>query len=394
MTQTAVPPSVPAQNYRGSPNPADCSFFLPPPTEIGELIAGESTLRTGMKPMALAVYWMILLLSAVPGIALMFYGSVTNFANPDERTLWWVLGGAVEILLPLATWGSTRFKHTCGYLGREGAVRYTVRGKVEARPKIESVLFGEAAELRTKTTRRYVNGVYAGTNYAFSWTDQAGRTKLKLSGSFNSQKGTPKPKSPWYFVQAAEIAWINYPLRGADEELARTGELTFHVDKKKTVVLGPGFIEFHFGGRVDRCEAGDIKSIQLQNGQFMILHRDVRWFSSKGKFGFPYGEMGNARVFLFAVERFCPRAHGIRGGDSCRQESFGGEHFRIMWGRKSRIVIQGCFGFSCVSSDAAGRAAIFARRACVDRSAAGESACGEGQGGAREQDVLGDCAVL
>ena len=160
--------------------------------------------------------------------------------------------------------------------------------------------------MRTAQTRHYYNGIYTGTSYSFLWTDAAGRKVLGLSGRHQGKNALPKPGDPFHFANATEIAWSMFLLARADAELAEHGALRFNVGGNKWLVIGPGFIEFHFGGRTDRCEAGDIKSIALSQGQFAILHRDAKWYSSKGKFSFPYGNMANARLFLLVLDRFLP----------------------------------------------------------------------------------------
>jgi len=303
-------------NYQGVANAPDRRFFVAPPPEIGEVVAGESTLRAGAKPISGGLKFGLYILAGIAATAVTTLAWATMPGIRGDRQP----GPALPVIAVLSlapfllfVWSITRFRHVSGFIGRVGAVRYTVTGRVTNRKKVEFIVFAEAAELRTKLTRRYLNGMYTGTKYTYTWVDFNGEPKLALSGRFDDSGRRPEPKNAFNFAEAAEIAWSNFQLRRADQELAQRGSLCFQVGYNKIVLIGPGFIEFHFGGRVDRCEAGDIKSIQLQNGQFSIQHRDARWFSSKGKFSFPYGEMGNARVFLFAVERFLPKSTWYSG---------------------------------------------------------------------------------
>ena len=52
-----------------------------------------------------------------------------------------------------------------------------------------------------------------------------------------------------------------------------------------------------------RLTSADIKTLNIANGTFSIQTHEARWFSSKGKFSFEYGGMGNAKLFLYALER-------------------------------------------------------------------------------------------
>src|SRR4051812_48305831 len=99
------------------------------------------------------------------------------------------------------------------------------------------------------------------------------------------------PEDPFHFVRAVEGAWNQFALRRADAELAANGHLRWPIGDKEHLLVGPGFIEFHFPGRVDRCEAKDIKSIGVNNRQFHIVHRDAKWFSMKGRYSFSCGTM-------------------------------------------------------------------------------------------------------
>ena len=54
--------------------------------------------------------------------------------------------------------------------------------------------------------------------------------------------------------------------------------------------------------RVDRVTRADIKTLTVHDGTFEIETHDARWFSRKGRFQFEYGSMGNARLFLHALE--------------------------------------------------------------------------------------------
>jgi hypothetical protein len=66
--------------------------------------------------------------------------------------------------------------------------------------------------------------------------------------------------------------------------------------------VGPGFLEFHFGGEPVRVSKPEIASVTLGAGRFSFKHKDAKWFSQAGKYTFNYGAMGNAQVFLLALD--------------------------------------------------------------------------------------------
>lgn len=310
MTQPATPDiAIPADvpDLAGKPRPADRVFFAPPPEQIGPLFRAESSLRVGKRPFALLTRVLWVLASLIPGIVFLVLWFVAGNQNRPEYAVAWCLSALVAFVLgPVLALYFTRFRVSCAYVGQLGAIRYTLRGDLQAKPTTEALLFEQAAELRTAQTRHYLNGAYTGTHYTFNWTNPQGRRVLLLKGKHMGQNGDPKSGDPYYFANASEIAWSMYLLNRADAELAQNGSLQFRIDAKKAVIVGPGFIEFHFNGRVDRCDAPDIKSITLNQGQFAIQHRDAKWYSSKGKFSFPYGIMPNARLFLLVLDRFLP----------------------------------------------------------------------------------------
>jgi hypothetical protein len=308
MTQFAPEITIPAEvpDLAGRPRTADRVFFAPPPEQIGPLFRAESSLKAGKRPMSAAMRLVIAGLCCIPSLFFVYLWIVNARNDPDAAVMMFILFVVTFLLglaLPLYL---TRFRATCAYVGQLGATRYTLKGKLENKPAAAFIDFQGAAELRTAQTRHFVNGVYTGTTYNFTWTNPQGRRLLTLKGQHKGKDGLPKPGDPFHFALASELAWSMFLLNRADAELAEHGALSFRIDAKKAVVIGPGFIEFHFNGRVDRCEAQDIKTISLSQGAFSIHHRDAKWYSSKGKFSFPYGNMANARLFLLTLDRFLP----------------------------------------------------------------------------------------
>ena len=302
--QVAIPEDVPS--LAGNPRTNDRVFFAAPPAEIGPLYRADSSLQIGKRPTSVAVRLVITALAMLPGAVVTVLALREGMGGSDTWVGILVLGAVLMLIGWAITWYKTRFRVFCAYVGQLGAIRYTLKGKLENKPRVEFILFDRATELRTAQTRHFYNGVYTGTTYSLIWTDGAGRKVFGLSGRHQGKNGLPKPADPFHFANATEIAWSTFLLNRADAELAEHGALRFNVGSKKAVVVGPGFIEFHFGGRTDRCEAGDIKSIALSQGQFSIQHRDAKWYSSKGKFSFAYGNMANARLFLLVLDRFLP----------------------------------------------------------------------------------------
>lgn len=281
--------------------PAEVEFFAEPPAEIGKVNSAGSTLRPGRKPMAFGVR---LLIGILAGGAIVFgaYWLSRDSAPADRETcryLGYFLGaGALGLTLLL-----TRFKVICSFVGEQGAASFTLKGRRDAKPKVQLLLFAQAEELRAKQIRHYVNGVYTGTTYDYTWADPGGQRLLRLKGNYRQRKKGLRAGEPYRFVQAAEAAWSTHYLGRANKVLKSEGSIPFRVDKQRVVRVGPGFIEFHFGGEPMRLTREDIASVSLGSGTFQFKHKDAKWYSLSGRYSFQYGGMANARVFLLALEQ-------------------------------------------------------------------------------------------
>lgn len=86
-------------------------------------------------------------------------------------------------------------------------------------------------------------------------------------------------------------------------QLQAEGSIPFRVDGTRWLRVGPGFIEFHFGGEPARVTRDEIETVSLSNGQFSFKHKDAKWYSRAGKYSFAYGQMANAKVFLLALDK-------------------------------------------------------------------------------------------
>ena len=288
-------------DHSGQPRLAEVEFFAEPPVQIGRVLSAESTLRPGRQPIPLGVRLLIGLVLA--GVILYFTRSVGRGAVPAEREVYQALGLAVAVGALGITLLLTRFKAKCTFVAEDGIACFTLKRRREAQPKAQVLLFGDAHELRARQTRHYINGVYTGTAYDYTWTDRAGKRLWRSQGSYRQRKKGLRPGEPFRFIQAAEIAWSVHYLARAQQVLRSEGAIPFPVDKRRVVRVGPGFLEFRFGGEPVRLERNDIASVSLGGGTFQFKHKDAKWYSLSGKYSFQYGNMANGRVFLLALEK-------------------------------------------------------------------------------------------
>jgi hypothetical protein len=297
-------------SHNGEPLDRTRDFFSAPPAEIGKVFTGHSSLPLGKQPFSLGTRLMIILFIPAVCVVLGYFIAQSDTHGSGMGPL---IGMSAVGLIALGLgWHFTRFKQTCSYVGENGLARFTLTGPREATPpKAEMFLFDQAAALRTGQTRNFYNGVYTGTTYGFTWTDALGAKVFTLGGQYNSKAGTPKRDSAFWLARAAERAWNIRQLDRLQRELEQNGFVQFNLGGSDFVRVGPGFFEFGMKGEVARINADEIKTLNLSQGQFVIHHKDARWFSSKGKFSFAYAKMANAQLFLLAMEKLS----GFRFGE-------------------------------------------------------------------------------
>lgn len=279
---------------------ADDDFFAAPPAEIGDILSAHTTLRRHVQPTALAARIGLTVFVGLGGLAFgLFFAAMTN--NTFFQLLWpavFTIGG---IALALS---STRFKHTCTYVGRDGLARFTCQGSRES-VLAEIFLFQDAQELKAHQTRQYHNGVYQGTSYAFTWTDIGGRPRFVITGVFRHEAGNPPDKDPYYFGTAAEVAWTVYLANQMQAQLSLQGTIYFGLGGKNWLRIGERQLILHQNDATVEWSADELAEVRVEKGQIEIRRHDARegWFSSSGIWKFPYANLANARLFLILMDR-------------------------------------------------------------------------------------------
>jgi hypothetical protein len=289
--------------HNGEPMPPDREFFAAPSPEIGEVNSAWSTLTFGKSPKPIALRAGIafaLLCAGFFGVSLGADSAGWKAGHPDVGIM--AVGAGIGLVAALIAYFSMRFSHTCSFTGTDGIVKYAISGSRDAVPKPELLLFDTVTDLRTSQTRNYHNGIYTGTSYTYTWKRPDGSTALRLNGTYSSKEGTPKIKDAYWFARAGEVAWNSYQLDLINEDLEKMGYVEFPINKTDAVRVGRGFLEFVWKGEIARINVDEVRDIRLNSGQFQIAHKDAKWFSSKGKFSFAYGNMSNAQLFLASLD--------------------------------------------------------------------------------------------
>lgn len=295
------PPSAPdgtLANHGGGPIPDDADFFADPPDEIGPVTSAHTTLLQGKRHWTPGGRLVLVGLCGLGGLAagalaVLVFRVRNDFGQFALPTLPALLAALVALIC-------SGFRHTCSYVGREGVARFTCSGHRRRLTKQEVFRFRDATDLRTGQTRQYVNGVYTGTNYHFTWTDVGGRKRYRVGGTYKNQKGNPPTADPFHFGKAAELAWTGYLLDQARRQVELAGSVVFQLARGHWVRLGPGLLTYCLGGEEVTWPAEEIAGAQVDQGVVRVRRVDARegWLSSRGVLKFPFDTLANAQLFF------------------------------------------------------------------------------------------------
>jgi hypothetical protein len=288
-------------DHRSMARTPEYELFAEAPPQIGKVVSVESTLKAGRRELPIQTR---VLMAGLPAFVVScgLLWAADRVRSADRAPLM-LMAPIVGLLIGAIVWYFSRFSHRCTFVGESGIALFHLRGHREARPTAQVLVWSEASELRAAQTRHFYNGIYTGTSYEYRWTDAQGRLMVRLNGKYMGRDGPPKPLDPYHFAAAAEVSWSIHYLARAQEQLKREGSIAFRVDGRRVVRVGPGFMEFHFGGEPVRITADEIATVSLDSGTFAFKHKDAKWYSSAGKFNFQYGQMANGKVFFLALDK-------------------------------------------------------------------------------------------
>jgi hypothetical protein len=291
------------KNHGGGNLSANADFFVAPPPEIGSVTSAYTTLRTDKKPKSVGTRLLLAIvfagLGAILGLSIDLFAQVRD---PGWQVIWPVGLGGLALVIAFA---ATGFKHTCTFVGQEGMAKFICSGNRDRLTTSDIFRFRDAAALRTGQVRRFVNGVYQGTNYTFTWSDTPGRKCYAVSGTYQSKEGNPHSADAYHYANAGEIAWSLYLLHQSLATVNASGSIYFGLTGGDWIRLGQGYMKMHFRGQQEDCTRNEISHMSLQQGTVVIKRIDAKegWFSSKGVYKFPYSSLSNARLFLLLMEK-------------------------------------------------------------------------------------------
>lgn len=209
-------------------------------------------------------------------------------------------GGTVvgALLLLAIVWFVRRPQAT--FVGKSGLMRYT-RGLLFG-PKHEVFRFDDAGELKVQRIRQFVNGVYTGTRYDYTWRRPNGQVAFRIHGQYNDAGGLDS-HDPVHFAYAAEAAWSSHRIQHFDRMIAQQGVARFQCGRD-WIGIGRGFLELGAGGQTKQIRVEDTKDIFLEQGVLVIKEKDAKEgiFRSEGVHRFPIAALTDFQVFLVVLE--------------------------------------------------------------------------------------------
>ncbi len=282
-------------DHTNKPRPKSRDMFEPPPAEIGEIVSGDSTLRTGDRGYPL---WVLVVVS----VGIFGFAGLIAHEVPRAVHVALVVIGAAGVTAGM--WYAMRFKHVVTYVGRDGLARITVTGSRRGPRRTEILRFASADELRVEDSTIIITPVAQQQTFGYRWFDRSGRRLFLIEGPYVA---TVVPHDPLNFAHAAEAAWCTHRLARYEEDLARDGFLVFSILGGKSVRVGRGFLELRgFAAQPVRLTREELDGVTLREGAFRVNHVDATWYG-KGKFTIKYGNLGNAQLFVAALKQFLPR---------------------------------------------------------------------------------------
>ena len=307
-------PPLEVTEHDGQPLAPDLDFFAAPPVEIGAVRSAHTSLKKGARERPLPLRIALAALGGAVGYLLTLgfdYLTKILFVLADiTRTpviLWELL------LLPLwiyLGWRSSGFKHNCTFAGEYGCAQFQCEHERSKITRGTYFLFKDAWALSTRMTRRTKNGVYQQTSFTYSWHSSDSKNAIfTIQGLHYADSKKPPADNLYNFATSVESAWYRYATPKIDAEFRQNGRVKFYMGYECWSILGHGYIEFmDEHGQASRCGAEEIGSAKLSDGQLTIRRKDAKsgifhLFNAEGVFGFPYGAIHNARLFLYLFEK-------------------------------------------------------------------------------------------
>lgn len=299
-------PSSEIKTHKGETIPSDLTFFTPPPQDIVNLRSASSTIQNGK-----IIQQTKFINKLLTGLSIGFFCGLSlaailraAFGNSGIAL---ISGLVVAIGLSVLSIFSN-LPASCSYVGDSGIANYILKKAANPKKGIGLFLFHQAEELRVAQTQNFANGTYMKTFYSFEWKNANGKTVFNINGEYvRLEDDFPTKLYPYYFALAAEKAWSLFKFELLHQELKQNGKVTFNIGNNDAIIIGQGYIELIKKGQPSRLDGNEIKQISLSKGVIHIVPKEIKssgfmGFGSDGTWQIPYGDIGNAKVFILLFD--------------------------------------------------------------------------------------------
>jgi len=301
---------LPLMTHAGKLIVADDDFFHEAPPEIGRLYSASTTLKSNWQPKPLGIRFSITGAVFAACCTLVFVATLTIQVKlvrlpADDVSFQLSMSALAGVIGAAIAFWFTRFRHMCTFVGTKGVAQFYCQGDRDRIVSAKLFVFTDAVLLRIGQTRHYYNGLYTGTQYSFTWTNERGEIVYQQTGKYKSEVGTPEPGNCYHLALMAENAWTMHLLRDVDRILSNNERLFFALKGGDFVEMGQGIFVLMQGGKTIAFRADQIEKMTIGNGVVTIweVGAQTGWFVNKGVHQFMYHDLGNARFFLIAAEK-------------------------------------------------------------------------------------------
>ena len=245
-----TPQFTPKFDYWGNQISENIDFFKLP-QKIGKIIAGFSTLHKKDTPQTKKekTGCIFQAIGISIGISLLIIW-IFNVSNPIALAVWFII--PLIIILAFAV-QSTKFEHTCTYIGVNGFAEYKCAKKRDNIISSTEINFNQVTDFIKFTVINKLNFTYQNTSYSFYWLNKESVVK-KYEGTHTDKKGEPDKEifADYWLNIYAEKYWTIYLLDNMEKQIEIVGYLVFNIYhfennqwvRTPFIHLGVGYIKF------------------------------------------------------------------------------------------------------------------------------------------------------
>ena len=301
QAQTSWEPPAGLTAHGGFAIGPEMDFFAPPPPEIGPVVSACSTLKKRRQPFSYAMRALIGLAAGaammlVAEILLRVLGNPPSYNGPMR-----IMFGVFAIVIAIVTFFALRFKHTCTYLGEQGAAEFKLSGSRDAISTQRVLVFSQADHVLVGIVQLRQHGIHTQTSFAYTWLDASRRTLFEIQGEMSKHK----PYAPYHFSVAAEDQWTGYVLAKLVKQWQDHRVLDFATGRGMLRIV-PGGLEYDNGRQVDAFGFDEV-ALDIRQGMIDFMPVAGGW---RPRCSFEYNRFANVKAFLVCLEQIAQAGDG------------------------------------------------------------------------------------